>query len=160
MLNMAPDTGTETRNAEPVPVWQSVQWQIAVLSGSASPSMVMKPQWQPPSIRMASPFARRTGFFVVLQKDTSDGRKARHARGRTHREGLMGCERWVVLLGALLLAGAARAQDAVKVIVPFAAGGPVDAMERLLASEMQGAVGVCTVVENCGGGGGAIGTAV
>src|SRR5262245_66371757 len=88
MLNTAPDTGTETRNAEPVPVWQSVQWQIAVLSGSASPSMVMKPQWHPPSIRMASPFAHRTGFFIVLQKGTSDGRKARRARGRTHREGL------------------------------------------------------------------------
>jgi hypothetical protein len=41
MRNVAPDTGTETRNAEPVPVWQSVQWQIPVVAGSASPSMVM-----------------------------------------------------------------------------------------------------------------------
>ena len=70
----------------------------------------------------------------------------------------MGCVRLVVLLGALLLAGAARAQDAVKVIVPFAAGGPVDAMARLLASEMQGPLGISMVVENRGGGGGTIAT--
>ena len=70
----------------------------------------------------------------------------------------MGRLRFVVLLGALVLAGAARAQDAVKVVVPFAAGGPVDAMARLLASEMQTPLGTNMVVENRGGAGGVIAT--
>src|SRR5580704_5731705 len=46
--------GTEIRKAVPVEVWQSVQWQIATFSGSASPSMAMKPQWQAPSTFMKS----------------------------------------------------------------------------------------------------------
>jgi hypothetical protein len=41
-----------TPNAEPVRVWQSVQWQIETCSGSASPSTVMKPQWHEPLIFM------------------------------------------------------------------------------------------------------------
>jgi tripartite-type tricarboxylate transporter receptor subunit TctC len=66
---------------------------------------------------------------------------------------------WFVLwLGALAMAGSAQAQDTVKIIVPFAAGGPVDAMARLLASEMQGPLGISLVVENRGGGGGVIAT--
>src|SRR5271154_1017655 len=40
------------RKAVPVEVWQSVQWQIATLSGSASPSMEIKPQWHAPSTFM------------------------------------------------------------------------------------------------------------
>src|SRR5262245_7078798 len=68
--------------------------------------------------------------------------------------------RFACLLGVLLMATAARAQDAIRIIVPFAAGGPVDAMARLLASEMQGPLGANLVVENRGGGGGVIATDV
>src|SRR5580700_6434853 len=50
ILNVLPGTGIETRNAVPVPFWQSVQWQICVFSGSASPSMMMAPHEHPPSI--------------------------------------------------------------------------------------------------------------
>ena len=66
--------------------------------------------------------------------------------------------RTVVALGFVLAcwAGTAAAQDAVKIVVPFAAGGPVDAMARLLAQEMQGPLGVSIVVENRAGGGGVI----
>jgi hypothetical protein len=39
---------TETRQAQPVSFWQSVQWQIATCSGSASASNRMRPQWQLP----------------------------------------------------------------------------------------------------------------
>ena len=59
------------------------------------------------------------------------------------------------LLLTLLECGAARAQD-IKIIVPFAAGGPVDAMARLMAQEMQGPLGATIVVENRAGGGGVI----
>src|SRR6185295_16486337 len=54
ILNVVPATGIETRNAVPVPVWQSVQWQIPVAAGSASPSMVIAPHWHAPSILIAS----------------------------------------------------------------------------------------------------------
>jgi hypothetical protein len=48
ILKVSPATGTDTRKAEPVPVWQSVQWQIVVFSGSASPSIAIWPQAQAP----------------------------------------------------------------------------------------------------------------
>ncbi len=50
-----------------------------------------------------------------------------------------------------------QAQEVIKIIVPFAAGGPVDTIARLLASEMQGTLGTI-VVENRGGAGGVIAT--
>jgi hypothetical protein len=36
ILNVSPGTRTTTRNADPERRWQSVQWQMVVLSGSAS----------------------------------------------------------------------------------------------------------------------------
>jgi hypothetical protein len=36
ILNVSPATRTTTRNADPERRWQSVQWQMVVLSGSAS----------------------------------------------------------------------------------------------------------------------------
>jgi tripartite-type tricarboxylate transporter receptor subunit TctC len=60
------------------------------------------------------------------------------------------------VLGGLGLADAAQAQDAIKIVVPFAAGGPVDTAARLLAEGMQGPLGTNIVIENRGGGGGVI----
>src|SRR5215213_1657243 len=60
----------------------------------------------------------------------------------------------LTLLGCA--AAQAQAQDTVKIVVPFAAGGPVDAMARLMAQEMQGPLGISIVVENRAGGGGVI----
>jgi hypothetical protein len=45
------------RKAEPVSLWQSVQWQIVTALGSTSASKVIWPQWQCPSI------------FMVLSRD-------------------------------------------------------------------------------------------
>lgn len=59
---------------------------------------------------------------------------------------------------ALTLSGAAYGAETIKIIVPFAAGGPVDAMARLLAQEMQGPLDANIIVENRGGAGGVIGT--
>jgi tripartite-type tricarboxylate transporter receptor subunit TctC len=65
---------------------------------------------------------------------------------------------WVALcvLATLCLAGSARAQDSLRIVVPFAAGGPVDAAARLFAEGMQGALSTNIVIENRGGGGGVI----
>ena len=64
----------------------------------------------------------------------------------------------VAVWAALGFSGAAQAQETIKIVVPFAAGGPVDTMARLMAQEMQGPLGANIVVENRGGGGGTIAT--
>jgi tripartite-type tricarboxylate transporter receptor subunit TctC len=63
------------------------------------------------------------------------------------------------------MAGAARAQEEwpqrqVTIVVPFSAGGSADLLGRLLAQHLQVKYGVPFVVENRGGAGGSIGTAV
>jgi tripartite-type tricarboxylate transporter receptor subunit TctC len=63
------------------------------------------------------------------------------------------------------MAGAARAQEEwpqrqVTIVVPFSAGGSADLLGRLLAQHLQAKFGVPFVVENRGGAGGSIGTAV
>jgi tripartite-type tricarboxylate transporter receptor subunit TctC len=63
-------------------------------------------------------------------------------------------KRLFAALVATLLAGAADAADAVKMIVPFAAGGPVDALARILAAELGPRLHSDVVVENLGGAGG------
>jgi tripartite-type tricarboxylate transporter receptor subunit TctC len=65
------------------------------------------------------------------------------------------------LIGILALTGAARAEDypshPVTIIVPFAAGGPSDAMARVLAERMRQSLGQAVVIENVTGAGGSIG---
>jgi tripartite-type tricarboxylate transporter receptor subunit TctC len=67
----------------------------------------------------------------------------------------------IVALG-LLAPSAARAQPyptkPVKLIVPFAAGGPIDVMGRLVAQWLSSALGQQVVVDNRPGASGAIGT--
>jgi tripartite-type tricarboxylate transporter receptor subunit TctC len=62
------------------------------------------------------------------------------------------------LLGALFAAAffvlPAHAADPIKIIVPFAAGGPVDALARILANELAPRLQTDVVVENRGGAGG------
>ena len=64
------------------------------------------------------------------------------------------------LLGA---AGMANAQDwparAVNLVVPYAAGGPVDTIARILAAQLSENLGQQVVVENAGGAGGMTGAA-
>jgi tripartite-type tricarboxylate transporter receptor subunit TctC len=67
--------------------------------------------------------------------------------------------RRVVALLALLIAAAAPVKaDTIKVVVPFAAGGPVDMLARLISADMQGRLKADMVVENRSGGGGVIAT--
>ena len=66
---------------------------------------------------------------------------------------------------SLLRPGDARAEDAwpqrtVSIVVPFAAGGSADLLARLLAQHMQAKFNTPFVVENRGGAGGSLGTAV
>lgn len=70
---------------------------------------------------------------------------------------------FVIATTALLgtFAGPAHAQawpqKPIKMIVPYAAGGPADSLARMLASKMQTALGQPVVVDNRGGAGGALG---
>ena len=72
--------------------------------------------------------------------------------------------RLAAAIGALVIStGLATAQDwptrPVTMVVPFAAGGPADAVGRILASHLAEALGQEVVVENVGGGGGMLGGA-
>jgi tripartite-type tricarboxylate transporter receptor subunit TctC len=53
----------------------------------------------------------------------------------------------------------ACAGDAVKIVVPFAAGGPVDQVARILTPGLISALGKPVIIENRGGAGGTIGAA-
>src|SRR5690348_7776065 len=57
---------------------------------------------------------------------------------------------------SVLLVATAAAAETVKIVVPFAAGGPVDMVARLLAQEMGPRLNADVVVENRGGAGGAL----
>src|SRR6266481_740517 len=65
------------------------------------------------------------------------------------------------LMAMLAFGGMARAENypsrPITVIVPFAAGGPSDAMTRILAERMKTTLGEAIVVENVTGAGGSIG---
>src|ERR1700730_6537150 len=92
ILNVLPATGIETRNAVPVEVWQSVQWQICVRSGSASPSILMAPHEHPPSIFMTL-FLLFHRLLVRSQSyphptGRSDGRSRAPARAGRSRRGV------------------------------------------------------------------------
>jgi tripartite-type tricarboxylate transporter receptor subunit TctC len=66
-----------------------------------------------------------------------------------------------VLAGLLLSGGGARAENfpsrPITIVVPFAAGGPTDAMARILAERMQNRLGQSILIENVTGAGGSLG---
>ena len=65
------------------------------------------------------------------------------------------------LIATLALVGSATAQNfpsrAITIIVPFSAGGPSDAMARILAEHMKNTLGEAVLVENVTGAAGSIG---
>ncbi len=67
---------------------------------------------------------------------------------------LLKCFLWVL---ACLLSSPSFAQKTIRVIVPFAAGGPVDLTTRWVMQEAQQSLGTPIVVENKPGAGGNIG---
>lgn len=69
----------------------------------------------------------------------------------------------LISTGAIALAGPASAdypERAVTVIVPFSAGGNTDSIARIAAEHLSKELGQAVVVENRGGGGGTIGSAM
>jgi tripartite-type tricarboxylate transporter receptor subunit TctC len=67
-----------------------------------------------------------------------------------------------LVAGILPVAGAAMAQEfparPIKIVVPYPAGGPTDAIARIVAEEMSKELGQNTLVENVAGASGAVGT--
>src|SRR5262249_19594768 len=67
----------------------------------------------------------------------------------------------LAVFATLALAGPATAQSfpsrPIPIIVPFSAGGPSDAMGRILAEGLNGTLGETVLVENVTGAGGSIG---
>ena len=67
----------------------------------------------------------------------------------------------VALMVMIAACGAARAQSypaqTIKLIVPFTAGGPVDALARVVSLHLQNRIGQNVIVENRSGGGTTIG---
>ncbi len=61
-----------------------------------------------------------------------------------------------LLLAALPLVAFAQAQKAIRLVVPYAAGGPIDVSARLLADKVKGDVG-SVIVDNKPGAGGNLG---
>lgn len=70
---------------------------------------------------------------------------------------------WAALAALLTIGGQASAQNyparPVTIIVPFSAGGPSDAMARILAERMKNSLGETLLVENVTGAGGSVGVA-
>ena len=68
---------------------------------------------------------------------------------------------WIALTVLLAFGSAATAQNfpsrPITIIVPFSAGGPSDAMARILAERMKVALGETVLVENVTGAGGSVG---
>jgi len=67
----------------------------------------------------------------------------------------------IVLAASMLASGAAAAEDwptrPVTMVIPFAAGGPTDAVGRVVAQRLSETLGQQVVVENVGGAGGMTG---
>lgn len=65
----------------------------------------------------------------------------------------------IALLASLspILAIAAYPEQPIRIVVPYAAGGPTDAMARILQAPLQQELGTPIVVENVPGAGGALG---
>ncbi len=63
---------------------------------------------------------------------------------------------FAVCCAALWLLATPAMADTVKIVVPFAAGGPVDQLARLLASELGAKLNANVIVDDRGGAGGAI----
>lgn len=68
---------------------------------------------------------------------------------------IVGCG--LVALANALPAHAAYPEKTIRIVVPYAAGGPTDAMARILQEPLQKALGAVIIIDNVPGAGGAIG---
>src|SRR5262245_30744013 len=118
---------------------------------------------QPPGLRFQGDGVRQTRSVAATIRYASDKRPV-----LAHRDDNMR-QTWarptILAAGLALLASAAvaTAQDfpsrPVTMVVPFPAGGPLDAVARIMAERMRVALGQTIVVENVGGASGTLGIA-
>jgi tripartite-type tricarboxylate transporter receptor subunit TctC len=96
------------------------------------------------------------------------GHQGRQHQGRVtgasmavHRRSFLRLAAGAAVLPAVSLQARAQAYPArpITFVVPFAAGGPVDAIARIMAESMRALLGQAIVIENVVGAGGSIGTA-
>ena len=65
--------------------------------------------------------------------------------------------RTILLFASSILFAVPASAETIKIVVPFAAGGPVDQLARILAPELGSQLGSDVIVEDRGGAGGALG---
>ena len=100
---------------------------------------------------------------LVWLDDNVEGSMTKMMDSRMARRGLLPVP-IVLTFAALMITVSARAQDfpvkPVRVVAPYSAGGPVDMMARAVSKYMASVSGQPFTVENRGGAGGPIGTAL
>src|SRR4249919_3726036 len=83
-------------------------------------------------------------------------------RRRAFIGALGGAAVWPLALASLFLGGTVQAQDwpdhLITMVVPYAAGGPVDTVGRIMAAGLREKLRQQVVIENVGGGGGMTGS--
>ena len=122
----------------------------------------------PASLIAAVHFGHAAALNRISDCGTAAGQERRQESSRIREDDLRNSKMLAAaaLAAALACAGAAQAQAQsqdwptrpVTMVVPFAAGGPVDVLGRILAQYLGEAIGKQVIVDNVPGGGGISGS--
>src|SRR5262245_3240427 len=127
------------------------RWRIR--ASSRSSSTLRRTSSRPTSLR------RRRCWRSTRRRSRNGGRLSKPPASRRSEDTMLK----VLLLVLALIAGVTHASaqaypnKPVTIVVPFAAGGPSDALARILGDRMKATLGQSFVIENVTGAGGSIG---